>query len=164
MIQRLVRRRWTAIAAGWLFALIVSLYIAIPWVAETLSRWMPVYASPWNVEVRCEDGRIVLQGMSTKLDDFSVALDEDPGYLRIEWQFGDLPQTNTVPLIPPDGAFVPTRPTFVVGDDFVVGPFVIPRPPQPGGAIVHVVLPGYRFFGLYRTTAEIGPILIPPCP
>lgn len=153
-------RKWTANIGGWLLGLIMSFYVVTPWVAERLHQRLPVYeVDQSSVSVVCTPRTIVFSAKARKLRDFEVLQVGEIGRIRISWTFEGIEQTNTIPLLRPDGEFVPTGPQFVAGDEFVVGPFVVPR--RNGGMLesVSVILPGHRW-GFHRTLGIIGPIFL----
>lgn len=155
---------WIAHISGWVVGVAISLLVATPWAVERLHRLIPIYeVSPASVTVICTPMAIVFSVKARKVAEFDVLDNGDLGRLRISWVFEGIEQTNTIPLIDADGDFVPTRPEHVAGDEFVVGPFMIPRHKENTLLSVSVVLPGYRW-GFHQTTAVIGPIYLPPCP
>lgn len=155
---------WIVRIGGWLVGATMALLVVMPWMLEQIHRALPVYkVDPVSATVTCTPAMIIFSARAKKIEDFEVIRDDELDRLRIDWMLEGIEQRNSVPLISPDGSFVPTWPTFVAGDEFVVGPFVVPRRESGTLFSVTVVLPGYRW-GLYRTTADIGPIYLPPCP
>lgn len=156
-------RRWVVNISGWLFGAALAAYVTVPWLAEQIHDAIPVYAPPEAVAVGCGAGIVVVTARSRKLNDFHVAANQEPGWLLVTYRRDGRPFVETYPLIAPTGEVVVTRPAYVAGEDFIVGPFQFRRPsPEARSVVVSVILPGYRW-GFHRTTAAIGPMLLPDC-
>lgn len=156
-------RKWTSIISGWIFGAVMAVFVITPFVAEWLHREIPVYTVyPASFTVTCSSEAVIFAGEALKKEPFQVLDHGGIGRLEITWNFEGFNQVNTVPLLAPNGDFVPTRPIITTGQEFVVGPFMFPRHMDGELQSVSVKLPGYRF-GFHRTTAEIGPIFLPPC-
>lgn len=155
-------RRWLANVGGWLFGAILAAYITVPWIAERAHRGLPVYGPPMSVVSMCDAARLVFTGKAKKLSNFDVLSNEEPGWLIARYLRDDRGFIETYPLVTPDGEVVVTRPAYVAGDEFTIGPFAMRAPEGATSIEVGVVLPGIRW-GFHRTTAIIGPISLPPC-
>lgn len=153
-----MRSKDIATFAGWLVGAALAGYVVVPVAADIIHAADDVYAPPFDVAATClPDGTAVVSARSRKLATFTVSRDE-PGYLLVRYDLDGQPFGLAHPLVRPDRNVVATQPIYVVGDEFPVGPFLLPALPSgAAGVTVTVVLPGDRF-GFHHTRATIGPL------